>query len=218
GERRRTVGLGGHLQKERWRTVANAGGRCARELQNRWSASLAMSTDGSFPSRPRQFLNSASGLKHRQASYRPGSDRGSPNDGSTLFSKRVMALIRLPERVRTYRPTPWLMPVGARRYTPKAGWPFARVGTRSNLRPESKRLAQKRTTRSRPSYSNGIGGIAMKTSSVRRATSASRSADSHASTNFSTIASSAGELDAGGGSRSPVVEKRFCRVARARLR
>jgi hypothetical protein len=25
------------------------------ELQNRWSASLAMSTDGSFPSRPRQF-------------------------------------------------------------------------------------------------------------------------------------------------------------------
>ncbi len=34
-------------------------------LQNRWSASLAMSTDGSFPSRPRQFLNSASGLKHR---------------------------------------------------------------------------------------------------------------------------------------------------------
>jgi hypothetical protein len=29
-----------------------------------------------------------------------------------------MALIRLPERVRTYRPTPWLMPVGARRYTP----------------------------------------------------------------------------------------------------
>ena len=26
-----------------------------RELQNRWLASLAMSTDGSFPSRPRQF-------------------------------------------------------------------------------------------------------------------------------------------------------------------
>src|SRR6266550_7132967 len=26
-------------------------------LQNRWSASLAMSTDGSFPSRPRQFSN-----------------------------------------------------------------------------------------------------------------------------------------------------------------
>src|SRR5207248_6288969 len=84
-----------------------------------------------------------------EASYRPGSDRGSPNDGSTLFSKRVMALIRLPERVRTYRPTPWLMPIGVRRYTPKAGWPFARVGTRSNLRPEAKRLAQKGATTSR---------------------------------------------------------------------
>ncbi len=30
------------------------------ELQNRWSASLAMSTDGSFPSRPRQNSNLAS--------------------------------------------------------------------------------------------------------------------------------------------------------------
>ena len=42
----------------------------------------------------------------------------------------------------------------------------------------------------------------MKTSSVSRATSASRSADSHALTNFATIASSAGEPAAGGGSRS----------------
>src|SRR5216683_2067077 len=41
-------------------------------------------------------------------------------------------------------------------------------------------LAQKRATTSRPSYSKGIGGIEMKTSSVRRATSASRSADSYA--------------------------------------
>jgi hypothetical protein len=38
--------------------VANVGERWTRELQNRWSASLAMSTDGSFPSRPRQFLYS----------------------------------------------------------------------------------------------------------------------------------------------------------------
>jgi hypothetical protein len=30
-------------------------GRSRDHLQNRWSASLAMSTDGSFPSRPRQF-------------------------------------------------------------------------------------------------------------------------------------------------------------------
>ena len=40
----------------------------------------------------------------------------------------------------------------------------------------------------------------MKTSSVSRATSASRSADSHARTNFATSASSAGEPEAGGGS------------------
>ena len=33
--------------------------------------------------------------------YRLGSDRGSPNHGSTLFSKRVMAQIRSPVRVRT---------------------------------------------------------------------------------------------------------------------
>ena len=60
-------------------------------------------------------------------------------------------------------------------------------------------LAQKRATTSRPSYSKGIGGIDMKTSSVRRATSASRSADSHARTNFATIASSEGEPEAAGG-------------------
>src|SRR5260370_18899941 len=56
----------------------------------------------------------------------------------------------------------------------------------------------------------------MKTSSVRRATSASRSADSYALTNFATIASSEGE--AGGGSRSAVGGRRRCRLARARLR
>ena len=39
---------------------------------------------------------------HRlDAGYRLGSDRGSPNDGRTLFSKRVMAQIRSPVRVRT---------------------------------------------------------------------------------------------------------------------
>ncbi len=51
----------------------------------------------------------------RRPGYRLGSDRGSPNNGSTLFSKRVMAQIRSPVRVRTYRPTPWRMPVVARR-------------------------------------------------------------------------------------------------------
>ena len=35
------------------------------------------------------------------AGYRLGSDRGSPNHGSTLASKRVMAQIWLPARVST---------------------------------------------------------------------------------------------------------------------
>jgi len=35
--------------------------------------------------------------------------------GAGLFSKRVMAQIRSPVRVRTNRPVPWRMPVGARR-------------------------------------------------------------------------------------------------------
>ena len=53
---------------------------------------------------------------HRSgAGYRLGSDRGSPNQRSTPLSKRVMAQIRSPVRVRTYRPVPWRMPVGARR-------------------------------------------------------------------------------------------------------
>ena len=39
---------------------------------------------------------------HRlDAGYGLGSDRGSPNDGRTLVSKRVMAQIRSPVRVRT---------------------------------------------------------------------------------------------------------------------
>ena len=49
------------------------------------------------------------------AGYRLGSERGSPNQGRTLLSKRVIAQIRSPVRVSTYRPVPWRMPVGARR-------------------------------------------------------------------------------------------------------
>src|SRR5260370_22344704 len=66
---------------------------------------------------------------------------------------------------------------------------------RPNLRPARKRLAQKRATTSRPSYSKSIGGIETNTSLVRKATSASRSADSHARVNFATIASSAVHLE-----------------------
>jgi hypothetical protein len=50
-----------------------------------------------------------------ETGYRLGSDRGSPNHGSTVFSKRVMAQIRSPVRVSTYRPTPWRTPLGVRR-------------------------------------------------------------------------------------------------------
>jgi len=46
------------MPNSQWTNVAASGrrGRCRDYLQNRWSASLAMSTDGSFPSRPRHVL------------------------------------------------------------------------------------------------------------------------------------------------------------------
>jgi carboxymethylenebutenolidase len=100
----------------------------------------------------------------------------------------------------------------------RAGWPLARVGTRSNRRPEPNRLATKLTTASRPAYSKGIGGIDTNASSVRRATSASRSADCHALTNLVTIASSEGDPAAGGGSRPSPGGSWRRRLARARLR
>ena len=59
------------------------------------------------------------------------------------------------------------------------------VGSRRdevNLRPAPKMLAHRRATTSRPWYSRGIGGMETKTSSVRRATTASRSADSRGRT------------------------------------
>src|SRR6266508_3610103 len=52
------------------------------------------------------------------------------------------------------------------------------VGTRSTLLPERKMLAKRRATTSRPWYSRGIGGMETWTSSVSKATSASRSPDS----------------------------------------
>ncbi len=58
----------------------------------------------------------------------------------------------------------------------------------------------------------------MNASSVRMATNASRSADSHALTKFATIASSDGEPQAGGGSSPAADGPRRCRLARARLR
>jgi hypothetical protein len=62
GHRRPTVDVYAccALRPNSQRTDVAASGRSGRYrdyLQNRWSASLAMSTDGSFPSRPRQFSN-----------------------------------------------------------------------------------------------------------------------------------------------------------------
>jgi hypothetical protein len=51
----------------------------------------------------------------REAGYRLGSDRGSPNQGRTLASKRVMARIWPPARVRTQKPVAWRVPAGPRR-------------------------------------------------------------------------------------------------------
>jgi hypothetical protein len=51
----RHVGLVHRIQSNPEWTLANVLNRYFVELQNRWSASLAMSTDGSFPSRPRHF-------------------------------------------------------------------------------------------------------------------------------------------------------------------
>jgi hypothetical protein len=53
------VGLAGKIQNDIEWTPVDALNDSFVELQNRWSASLAMSTDGSFPSRPRQFFNSS---------------------------------------------------------------------------------------------------------------------------------------------------------------
>jgi hypothetical protein len=49
------VGLAPRIQNNPEWTPMNVLHRYFVELQNRWSASLAISTDGSFPSRPRQF-------------------------------------------------------------------------------------------------------------------------------------------------------------------
>jgi len=69
-----------------------------------WSARVPLDGDGSAFAR----CDTAGG-------YRFGSDRGRPNKGSTLLSNRVIAQIRSPLTVRTYRPVPWLMPVRERR-------------------------------------------------------------------------------------------------------
>jgi hypothetical protein len=49
------VGLAGHIQNNPgWTSTDALNRKLLVELQYQWSASLAMSADGSFPSRPRQ--------------------------------------------------------------------------------------------------------------------------------------------------------------------
>ena len=53
--------------------------------------------------------------------YRAASESGNPKDASTVLSKRVMAQIRSPASVSTYKPTPCLSPPGVRKYAANAG-------------------------------------------------------------------------------------------------
>ena len=128
-----------------------------------------------------------------------------------------MAQIRSPVRVRTNRQVPW------RRQ------PRAQIGTEHRLAVGSRRHEVNPPARAEEEFaeaghgvpalvSKGSGGIDMETSSVSRVTSAPISADSYARTNFATIASSAGEPEAGAGSRPVAGGCWRCRVARARLR
>jgi hypothetical protein len=58
---------------------------------------------------------SATSKDAREAGYRLGSERGSPNHGSTLASKRVMPQIWPPAMVSTQKAVAWRMPAGPRR-------------------------------------------------------------------------------------------------------
>src|SRR5215475_3323651 len=69
---------------------------------------------GPHTSRPGSVTRSI-WLTPNHNSYRLGSERGSPNHGSTLASKRVMPQIRPPARVSTWKPAAWRMPAGTRR-------------------------------------------------------------------------------------------------------
>jgi hypothetical protein len=53
-------------------------------------------------------------LSHRAGWLSAGEGPGRPNRGRTLVSKRVIAPIRSPDRVRTNRPEAWLLPSGPR--------------------------------------------------------------------------------------------------------
>jgi hypothetical protein len=85
----------------------------ARVGHSRLSSSPARVRSRSL--RVRRNLSGVGGLFMAGAGYRFGRERGSPNHGSTLASKRVMARMRRPARVSTQKPVAWPMPAGPRR-------------------------------------------------------------------------------------------------------
>ena len=86
----------------RWRTTSPTSVTTRARTSTR-SGSPA----GSGTSPPTAATDPAAGSAGRG---QPGSDRGRPNQGRTLLSKRVTAQTRWPVRVKTKRPAPWRMP------------------------------------------------------------------------------------------------------------
>ena len=89
--------------------------RSRQASQDRRRQGLSHRSQARTKTRPASRSPTGQGAVPAEAGYRLGSDRGNPNHGSTLVSKRVIAQIRSPVRVSTYRPTPWRIPAGPRR-------------------------------------------------------------------------------------------------------
>ena len=87
--------------------------RCGPSASGRHSSFQARIPSRSLRMRKNSF--GACSLSMAGAGYRPGSERGSPNHGSTLASKRVMPQIWPPARVSTQKAVAWRMPSGPRR-------------------------------------------------------------------------------------------------------
>jgi hypothetical protein len=94
---------------ELWKVASASRGR------SRWSSPRSSDQAGHTEVRTRHSLTHTKDASIARCGYRLGSECGSPNHGKTLFSKRLMAQIRSPVRVRTNKPVPCRMPVGARR-------------------------------------------------------------------------------------------------------
>lgn len=131
---------------------------------------------------------------------------------------RVSIAIRSPASVSTSTPCAGRRePRGSRRYAPKAGCPFARVGTITYVRPSRIAMVRRKSpTAATPWYSSGSGGIVSHTSSVSSATTASTSPASKARAMPSRIRRSRAEPGSGASSR-PAPGNCASSPARARL-